>query len=151
MTTSTARTAARVLLIDGQSRVLLFRGGDPAAPEAGTWWFTPGGGLDPGETHAEAAARELREETGLLVDPAALGEPVLEHEVEFSFAGTRYAQAQQFFLARVDAHDVDTSGFSPLELAAVVEHRWWTLTDLAGTTETVYPEDLVDVLTRLGV
>jgi hypothetical protein len=33
-----------VLLLDDAGRVLLFRGGDPAAPERGTWWITPGGG-----------------------------------------------------------------------------------------------------------
>ncbi|MBC7679310.1 MAG: NUDIX domain-containing protein, partial [Pseudorhodobacter sp.] len=60
-----ARTAARVLLLDGRDRVLLFRGGDPHLPERGTWWFTPGGGLDPGEQTVDGAVRELFEETGL--------------------------------------------------------------------------------------
>jgi 8-oxo-dGTP pyrophosphatase MutT (NUDIX family) len=151
MTVPVARRAARVLLIDASRRVLLFRGGDPSAPEAGTWWFTPGGGLDEGETHAEAAARELLEETGLRITPDALGEPVLDHEVEFAFDGTTYAQSQQFFVARVDAHEVDTSGFSPLEHASVVEHRWWPLQELAQTRDRVYPVELVELLTRLGV
>ena len=151
MTVPVARRAARVLLVDAGGRVLLFRGGDPAAPEAGTWWFTPGGGLDDGETHAEAAARELYEETGLRLEPSALGDPVLQHEVEFSFDGTLYAQAQEFFLARVDEHEVDTAGFSPLEVASVVEHRWWTLSELAATQERVFPIEIVDVLSRLGV
>ena len=35
---------------------------------AGDWaWGPPGGALDPGETHGECAARELLEETGLVV------------------------------------------------------------------------------------
>jgi 8-oxo-dGTP pyrophosphatase MutT (NUDIX family) len=151
MTTPVARRAARVLLVDASGRVLLFRGGDPAAPEAGTWWFTPGGGLDPGETHAQGAARELAEETGLVLAPDVLGEPVLHRDAEFSFDGTRYAQSEQFFLARVDAHDVDTAGFSPLEVASVVEHRWWRVDQLRSTAETVHPVGLADLLSRLGV
>ena len=64
----TDRTAARVLVVDDDGALLLLRGCDPARPEAGTWWFTPGGGLDEGETVQGAARRELREETGLVVD-----------------------------------------------------------------------------------
>ena len=146
-----ARAAARVLLIDGAGRILLFRGGDPARPESGTWWFTVGGGLDDGESPREGAARELLEETGLQVPPEALGEPVHEELVDFEFAGLQIAQQQQFFVLRVDAHEVDTAGFSPLELQAVFEHRWWTLPELRATQETVYPVGLVDLLTRLGV
>ncbi|WP_353808235.1 NUDIX hydrolase [Agromyces sp. SYSU T00194] len=37
-------------------------------------WFMPGGKLDPGESGAEAAAREAREEVSLHLDPGALQE-----------------------------------------------------------------------------
>lgn len=151
MTAPVARRAGRVLLVDAHRRLLLFRGGDPAAPELGTWWFTPGGGLDDGETHAQGAARELLEETGLDLAPESLGDSVLDRDVEFSFDGRLFAQSEQFFLARVEAHEVDTAGFSPLEVEAVFEHRWWTLDDLAATDETIYPLGLAELLTRLGV
>ena len=49
------RQAARVVLLDDRDRVLLFRGFDPADPDRGSWWFTPGGGINPGES-LEAAA-----------------------------------------------------------------------------------------------
>lgn len=60
-----ARLTADVILttcIDGERHVLLIRRGWP--PFAGMWAL-PGGHVDPGETAAAAAARELAEETGL--------------------------------------------------------------------------------------
>ena len=69
--TPRVRTAARVLVLDERGHVLLLRGFDPTRPERGSWWFTPGGGIDAGESVADAARRELAEETGLRVD--ALG------------------------------------------------------------------------------
>lgn len=144
------RRAARVLLLDGADRLLLFRGGDPAKPEAGTWWFTPGGGLDDGETLAEGARRELFEETGLHCDPRDLGAPVHEEHSVFEFAGMTLAQHSTFFVLRVDAHEVDTSGFEELEASSIVEHRWWPRSELRSTNEVVYPAGLPELLDRIG-
>ena len=74
----TLRPAARILLVDGAGRVLLFR----FTPEDGRapFWCTPGGAVDPGESYEEAARRELYEETGIIADP---GREVMRREVEF--------------------------------------------------------------------
>jgi 8-oxo-dGTP pyrophosphatase MutT (NUDIX family) len=144
------RRAARVLLVDGGGRVLLFRGHDPVRPEKGSWWFTVGGGLDEGETTRAAAVRELFEETGLAVDPASLAGPVHREVADFSLAGTDYRQDNEFFVATVGAHDVVTVGFTDLEEQFVLEHRWWSPAELRATTDTVYPTCLVDLLDRIG-
>ncbi|MFG3714102.1 NUDIX hydrolase [Micromonospora sp. NPDC047730] len=148
MTDYTPRRAARVLLVDAAGRVLLFSGSDPARPEHGRWWFTPGGGLDPGETYAEGAARELAEETGLRLPASAFGAPVHRDVTEFPFDGVWYRQEQEFFLMRVADHEVDTAGFSEIERASVAAHRWWPLAELAATDERYYPPDLPAVLSR---
>jgi 8-oxo-dGTP diphosphatase len=54
---------------DDQGRLLLIKRGH--APGAGLWSL-PGGRIEPGETDAEALVREMREETGLAVEPGPL-------------------------------------------------------------------------------
>ncbi|MEU6076669.1 NUDIX domain-containing protein [Micromonospora sp. NPDC047074] len=148
MTVYTPRRAARVLLVDAAGRLLLFSGADPARPEHGRWWFTPGGGLDPGESYPECAARELAEEIGLRLPASAFGPPVHRDVTEFPFDGVWYRQEQEFFLVRVTGHEVDTAGFSEIERATVAAHRWWSPDELAGTGERYYPTDLPAVLAR---
>ncbi len=150
MTTSGAvieRVGARVLVVDTDGRVLLLLGADPADPSAGTWWFTPGGGVDPGESLEEAARRELAEETGLVVDH--LGPAVWVRTARFRFMGRSYRQDETFFLARVDGHVVDGTGRTELERDAVLDHRWWSLDELRATGETVYPSTMAAELALL--
>jgi len=139
------RTAARVLLVNAAHQVLLFRGFDPANPGE-RYWFTVGGGLDDGELPAEGAARELREETGLAVDPAVLGRPVWQQVTMFPFDGRWYRQEQDFFVARVESWAVSEAGFDPIEQRSIDAHRWWTADELDGTDERYYPEELPQLL-----
>jgi 8-oxo-dGTP pyrophosphatase MutT (NUDIX family) len=140
-----ARRAGRVLLLDARQRLLLFHGFDPARPTHG-YWFTPGGGLDEGETMLEGAARELYEETGLKLDPEQLGPAVWREVTEYPFDGLRYRQEQEFFVVRVQSWEVDTSGFEELERNSVDAHRWWTLDELTATDQRYYPENLPSLL-----
>jgi 8-oxo-dGTP pyrophosphatase MutT (NUDIX family) len=151
MSAPAIRQAARVLLLDGAGRVLLFRGYDPANADLGSWWFTVGGGVDEGESVRDAAARELLEETGLSLAPESFAGPLYREYAEFSIAGTDYQQDNEFYAVRVDNHDVDITGFTELETTFVVEHRWWSLEELRATTDTVYPECLADLIERLEV
>jgi 8-oxo-dGTP pyrophosphatase MutT (NUDIX family) len=140
------RRTARVILVDDAERILLFRDKPTAVERA---WFTPGGGVDRFETLRRAAARELREETGLRVAPRALGKRVAftSGYAELSFATGVFRD--DLFFYRVSAHTVDTSGFTPLELDTIGEHKWWPLAELAATTDRVVPYGLADLVTRL--
>lgn len=141
------RRAARVLLVDRAGRTLLLHGGDPARPGQ-RWWFTPGGGLQAGETRAEGAARELFEETGLRVEPAELGAPIWHQVTEFSYDHRQYRQDQEFFLLRVSEWQVDTAGMDADEQETITEHRWWSAAELDASTEQIFPEDLATLLRR---
>lgn len=149
MTVPLERRAARVLLLDADGRILLQNCCDPADRER-TWWVTTGGGLDQGETPEQAGAREVVEETGLRADPAELGPVVHRRLSEFTFAGQAYRQSEDYFLLRTAAFDAVPTGHSALEMVAVLGLRWWTRAELRSTGERVYPEDLADVLERLG-
>ena len=144
------RSAARVLLLDREGRVLLFQGWDPGDPGRGRWWFTPGGGRDVGETAQECAARELLEETGLAVAPEAIGPPVHERLTVFPFVGTTYRQTEDYFVVRVDAHEVDTAGFSEVDHRFDTGHRWWRPEEIRANAERYNPEELLDLLGRVG-
>jgi 8-oxo-dGTP pyrophosphatase MutT (NUDIX family) len=142
------RRAGRVLLVDLAGRVLLLHGGDPARPGL-RWWFTPGGGLDAGETTVDAACRELFEETGLRVTPDRLGGPVRHEVTEFSYDGRQYRQEQDFFLLRVPDWQVDTAGMDEEERLTITEHRWWSAAEIEASQEEIYPVDLAALLRGL--
>jgi 8-oxo-dGTP pyrophosphatase MutT (NUDIX family) len=124
------RRASRVILLDPAGRVLLLH--------TRNWWITVGGGIDPGETSIEAAVREVREETGIVITAADLG-PVI-HETTHLLRwdeGDLVEQINEFRIAHVAACEADFSGFTPLEAATIDSARWWTEGELRTTVENV--------------
>lgn len=138
--------SARVVLLDHDDRLLLFEGCDPDLPEV-TFWYPPGGGVEDGESPLEAATRELREETGCTT--AEFGPAVWTNDADFVFLGRRVRRRNTYFLARAAAFEVDTSGFDAVEVASNLQHRWWTLDDLAATAEPLRPAELPRLLSDL--
>ena len=145
------RPSSRLLVIDSLQRILLFRFEHSQGSLAGQrFWATPGGALDPGESYAQAACRELLEETGLVVDDP--GPEVGQRIANFRMPDGEMVRAdERFFLVRVGALEISTERWTGLEREVMAAHRWWSAADLRSTAEQVWPEDLTDLLVRIGV
>ena len=140
------RPSSRLLVIDRNDRVLLFRFVFKRGPLAGqTYWATPGGALEAQESFADAARRELFEETGVLRD--AMGQHVAEREFVLQLQDGEYVMAEErFYVVRVADQSLSKQHWTALEIEVMTDHRWWSVTELTCTTETVFPETLVSIL-----
>ena len=118
-----------MLPVNPEGRVLLLHGWDPRHPDR-PFWFTIGGGAEAGESLRDAGARELREETGIIVDPDCLGEPIARNMVEFSWAGYDIIQHQTFYAVLVESANVTLDGMDSWERATTDKYGWLSADDL---------------------
>jgi 8-oxo-dGTP pyrophosphatase MutT (NUDIX family) len=142
------RETARILLRKPSGDVFLLL--THFDPEVGLppRWITPGGGIDAGESVLEAAVRELREETGILVSPEDLGNPigVLSGKWIWSDGETWHTYRDTFFELIVEDFYLDDSQWTDDERRDVLEYRWWSLSELQNTEELIGPHGLIEFM-----
>ncbi|KAA8884846.1 NUDIX domain-containing protein [Nocardia colli] len=148
LTVDTTRTTARIVLFDEQDRTLLMRGNDPKTPDI-SFWFTVGGGVDPGESLRDAAVRELYEETGHKADPDSLRGPIWRRVAVFPFDGDLIRSEELFFALRVPGYEPQATNLTTIERRSITGSKWCTVDDIVQldrSGETVYPYNLDQLL-----
>lgn len=141
------RRAVRVIVVASNDRVLLFEDSDPGVPGV-TWWVTPGGGMDPGETERQAAVREVAEETGYRLTEDELVGPLASRCVVHGYSDQVLTQQESFYLARVTMFELDISAHTEEEQITLQGHRWWSREDIAGQSESIWPAQLLQLWDR---
>ncbi|MDN4482082.1 NUDIX hydrolase [Demequina lignilytica] len=138
------RLGARVLLLRPGAagpEMLMVRGHDPH--DVGrTFWFTPGGGLEPGETMRAAAVRELAEETGYVLEEDELVGPVWRRVALFDFASRPYTQSEEIYVGRVadaERRSRTAAEWTAIEQETIDELAWMSEADVRDAPIEVFP------------
>ena len=142
------RHIARAIVLDPADRLLLIaytsvhtKGADG---EPLRFWFMPGGGLEPGEDHVTACARELGEEIGR--SDVTIGPQIASCDGPFHLFKQSRDARERYFLVRLPDDRVDTSLLAETEDNPVLGTRWWTLDELRETRERIEPAGLASVV-----
>jgi len=146
------RRSSRLILLDQENRVLLFKVEDaavsrPERPLSPIFWITPGGGVEDGESGEDAVRRELWEETGIV--DFELGSLVAISKPVINLAGKIVQAHDCFYLTRVIDPVVSLDNLAGWDLDSYRDHRWWTVEELLATDELVFPLGLGSLLARI--
>lgn len=140
------RDTARIILINEQERVLLMRyeelvPSDPRLRGPMSFWVPPGGGVLEGETFEAAVAREIEEETGIMLSSGPppwiwTRDHQLMHEGELKHFHERY------FVSRVATPERLWNRTNE----PILEMKWWSPEEIKQDGGTFFPAGLSQLL-----
>lgn len=120
----------RVIIFDEDNRVLMVRQKHPER----CVWMVPGGMIEDGENAAQAAVREVREETGLEIELGSL----IWHIEEVSERGQRFVN---YFTARKAGGELTVGSDPELdEGSQVIDEVRFMTRDEVEKLDDLYPE-----------
>ncbi len=142
------RQVVRLVVLDTAAQVLLFHTHDPTYPELGEWWELPGGGIEADETYAEAAIRELREETGIAATEAQVDAPTWQRDATFRYRGERRLEHEVVVTVQLSSEvpSVDSVLRVGYEDEDYFAYRWWAVDEIGGSSERFYPGRLPELI-----
>jgi 8-oxo-dGTP diphosphatase len=135
------RHSTRGLVLDPSDRLLLLRCELPGK----SFWVAPGGGLEPGESHHEALARELREEIGL--EAADIQDHVWRQEAVGPYAAGHDGVRNDYYVVRTEHFEPEPT--PDWELEGVSDCRWWTVPELLSADAEFSPLALPSLMHAL--
>ena len=138
------RDAVRVVLLDRGDRILLFLG---RTEDGERLWFTPGGGIDAGETVEQALRRELAEEVGAV--DVELGPELWHRTHTFGFLGRTFRQRERYYLGRVGAFELGPEVADEHRRERIEGARWWSVDELERSTDLLAPRRLAALLREI--
>ena len=134
------------MLFDEGGSILLIRFVANRPDGEFVFWALPGGEIEDGETESEAAARELREELGIVVKVEG---PVYRDANQFWHQGEIQDNTDFLFLAQCRREEPGLIGVTAEEIAMMRETRWWTVEEIAKSLERIFPVNLAERMREL--
>ena len=142
------RKTSRIVVMDESDAVLLFL---TQAPDSRGFhrWITPGGGVDPGETHHQAAIRELFEETGQRLDIPV--QPVWTYEFSVSFDQADHDRGYaEYFFVRCERFEPQSEFWTPEEHIDVTDWGWFQAQEISHRAAPYEPAHLPTLVQELS-
>ena len=141
------RRTARVMVFDEHAAILLIRFVVPRVEGEFVFWALPGGEIEAGETEAEAALRELKEELGLELQLAG---PVYRDSNQFLHQGEMQDNVDFLFRAECSREEPRLIGVTADERQIMKEIRWWSEAEIEASRERIFPENLAERIREMA-
>jgi ADP-ribose pyrophosphatase YjhB (NUDIX family) len=135
------------MLFDEVGAILLVRFVVPRAEGEFVFWALPGGEIEAGESEAEAAVREVREELGLELQVAG---PVYRDSNQFLHQGEMQDNVDFLFRAECGRGEPRLIGVTVDEKEIMKEIRWWSVAEIEASRERIFPENLAERIRELA-
>jgi 8-oxo-dGTP pyrophosphatase MutT (NUDIX family) len=142
------REAARGIILNPQGEILLIKmkADSSKSNQRGFshFWLTPGGKVESSESHEEALAREIKEETG--IEDFLIGEFLFTNELDVTWDNVPTHIINRHYLVRSEKITPTMDYLIDYEKELVLGYKWWPIEELKKTTEMVFPENLTSYL-----